>query len=113
MTKKNFKKTFKDNFAMLKIGNEPHPAASTIPSNVFALFQGLLAALTPCIAFGSAAGRTPLSVYLIFLLLWSTFVYDLIAYWTWSPNGWLKVLGSLDYAGGTTVHITAGFSALA
>jgi len=54
-----------------------------------------------------------LSVYLIFLLFWSTFVYDLIAFWNWSPNGWLAQLGSLDFAGGTTVHITAGFSALA
>lgn len=102
-----------DNFAMMNIGTKPYPAAPTIPSNLFALFQGFYAAIAPCIAFGSAAERTPLSVYLIFLLFWSTFVYDLIAFWNWSPNGWLAQLGSLDFAGGTTVHITAGFSALA
>jgi Amt family ammonium transporter len=51
--------------------------------------------------------------YVLFLVIWSTVVYDFIAYWVWVPNGWLKALGALDFAGGTPVHITSGFSALA
>ena len=52
-------------------------------------------------------------VYLIFLFVWSTLVYDFIAYWSWAEKGFLKVLGAIDYAGGTPVHINSGFSALA
>ncbi len=52
-------------------------------------------------------------MYLVFLFVWSTLVYDIIAYWTWSGNGWLHDYGVLDFAGGTPVHITSGFSALA
>jgi Amt family ammonium transporter len=51
--------------------------------------------------------------YVLFLVIWSTTVYDFIAYWVWAPNGWLKAYGVLDFAGGTPVHITSGFSALA
>lgn len=50
---------------------------------------------------------------IIFIFLWSTFVYDFIAHWIWSPNGWAAVLGALDHAGGAPVHIAAGASALA
>ncbi len=51
--------------------------------------------------------------YLIFLSIWTTLVYNFVTYWCWAPNGWLKTLGALDYAGGTPVHITSGFSAIA
>ena len=51
--------------------------------------------------------------YVIFSFIWSTFVYDFITYWTWAPNGFLHNFGVLDFAGGTPVHITSGFSALA
>jgi Amt family ammonium transporter len=51
--------------------------------------------------------------YVVFLFFWSVFVYDIVAYWTWSKNGWLRNLGSLDFAGGTVVHIVAGMSGLA
>ena len=51
--------------------------------------------------------------YILFLVIWSTVVYDIIAYWVWAPNGWLRVMGALDFAGGTPVHICSGFSALA
>jgi Amt family ammonium transporter len=50
---------------------------------------------------------------MIFLVIWSTVVYDFIAYWEWAPNGWLRAMGVLDYGGGTPVHICSGFSALA
>lgn len=51
--------------------------------------------------------------YVLFLVVWSTLVYDFIAYWVWAPKGWLKAYGILDFAGGTPVHICSGFSALA
>lgn len=51
--------------------------------------------------------------YALFVFVWSTLVYDFVTYWTKAQNGWLKKLGLLDYAGGTSVHITSGFSALA
>jgi ammonium transporter, Amt family len=51
--------------------------------------------------------------YILFLVIWSTIVYDFIAYWVWAPHGWLKDYGVLDFGGGTPVHITSGFSALA
>jgi len=49
----------------------------------------------------------------LFVFTWTTLVYDFIAYWTWAPKGWLRGLDVLDFAGGTPVHITSGFSALA
>ena len=51
--------------------------------------------------------------YILFLVIWSTIVYDFIAYWVWAPHGWLKDYGVLDFGGGTPVHIISGFSALA
>jgi ammonium transporter, Amt family len=55
-----------------------------------------------------------LRVYIIFLILWSTFVYDIVAHWVWGPHGWLSSnFEILDYAGGMPVHIVAGFSSLA
>ena len=73
----------------------------------------MFAAVTPCLAFGSVCGRTTLTAYLIFLFVWTTFVYDFICYWTWAINGWAHVAGVLDFAGGTPVHVVCGFSSLA
>ena len=50
---------------------------------------------------------------MIFLFLWSTLVYDFIAHWIWAIDGWLRDYGVLDFAGGTPVHLTSGFSAFA
>ncbi|KAK1573026.1 ammonium transporter AmtB-like domain-containing protein [Colletotrichum navitas] len=50
---------------------------------------------------------------MVFAFIWATIVYDPIAYWTWNSNGWLFTLGSLDFAGGTPVHISSGAAALA
>ena len=91
----------------------PYPLAPTIPGNLFMIFQCMFAAITPILAFGSAAERTTMLTYILFLIIWSTVVYDFIAYWVWAPNGWLKSYGVLDFAGGTPVHITSGFSAMA
>ncbi|KAJ1536817.1 hypothetical protein HK096_007632, partial [Nowakowskiella sp. JEL0078] len=73
----------------------------------------MFAAITPALALGAAADRARIFPALIFIFVWTTIVYDPIAYWTWAPNGWLLKLGSLDFAGGTPVHISSGFAALA
>lgn len=91
----------------------PHPNAMTIPSYAYWFFQLTFAIITPALAFGAAAGRCRPGPFCVFVLLWSTVVYDFIAYWVWAPNGWLRAKGSLDFAGGTAVHISSGFAGLA
>eukprot|EP01103_Thecamoeba_quadrilineata_P014971 TRINITY_DN4597_c0_g1_i1.p1 TRINITY_DN4597_c0_g1~~TRINITY_DN4597_c0_g1_i1.p1 ORF type:complete len:332 (+),score=38.68 TRINITY_DN4597_c0_g1_i1:134-1129(+) len=73
----------------------------------------MFAAITPALIFGAAAERLRLIPCIVFIFLWTTLSYDFIAYWTWAPNGWLNVRGNLDFAGGTPVHISSGFAALA
>ena len=87
--------------------------APTIPANVLMIYQSLFAAITPAIIYGAVAERTTVSSFIVLIFFWTTFVYDFVAYWTWNPNGWLRVLGALDYAGGGPVHMTSGFAALA
>ena len=89
------------------------PYISTAPGLAFVVYQGMFAAITPALALGAAAERTRIIPLVVFLFLWSTFVYDFIAYWTWSVRGWLRVLGSLDFAGGTPVHISSGAAGIA
>jgi len=101
------------NFALMKVGAAPHPSAPTIPENTYVLIQGMFACITPVLAFGSAAERTKLPAYLVFLFVWSTLVYNFCTYWCWAPHGWLHHYGVLDYAGGTPVHVCSGFAALA
>ncbi|MBN1166237.1 MAG: ammonium transporter [Methanospirillaceae archaeon] len=83
-----------------------------IPDMVFMVFQLAFAAITLAIVTSALAERVKLSSFIIFGLLWTTLVYDPIAHWVWG-NGWAATMGILDFAGGTVVHITAGFSALA
>jgi Amt family ammonium transporter len=90
-----------------------YPTAPTIPGSVFMFYQGMFAAITPALAFGAAAERTRILPAIFFLFIWSTIVYDVIAYWTWAPEGWMFTLGSLDFAGGTPVHIASGAAGLA
>ncbi|KAJ1943427.1 hypothetical protein FBU59_002915 [Linderina macrospora] len=98
---------------LLDVANKPHPNAPSIPANVYAIFQCMFAALTPALALGGAAERIRIFPAIVFTFVWTTIVYDPIAYWSWAPNGWLYTMGSLDYAGGTPVHIASGFGALA
>ncbi|KAF9959668.1 hypothetical protein BGZ70_008787 [Mortierella alpina] len=91
----------------------PSVGSAKIPDIVFMLFQGMFAALTPALAIGAAAERGRILPTLVFIFLWTTFVYDFIACWTWSANGWSFVMGGLDFAGGTPVHISSGGAALA
>jgi Amt family ammonium transporter len=90
-----------------------HPNAPTIPGAVYCIYQCMFAAITPALAFGAAAERARLIPALVFLFVWSTVVYNPIAYWTWAPEGWLFKLGALDFAGGGPVHMNSGFAALA
>lgn len=84
----------------------------TIPHLVFILFQGMFAIITPALIIGAFAERIKFGGFLLFSVLWATFVYDPVAHWVWSGDGWLFKLGALDFAGGTVVHINAGVAAL-
>jgi len=84
----------------------------TVPTLAFAAFQMMFAVITPALISGAFAERMKFSAYLLFTLLWSTFVYDPVAHWVWAEGGWLFKMGALDFAGGTVVHLTAGISAL-
>ena len=95
------------------IGPAPYPAyAATIPHQAFMLFQMMFAAFTPALITGAFAERKRFSSFLLFTILWTTLVYDPLAHWVWSENGFLHKLGALDFAGGTVVHLSSGASAL-
>jgi Amt family ammonium transporter len=83
-----------------------------IPDILFMVFQLVFAGLTLAILTSGFAERVKLSSFIIFGLLWTTLVYDPLAHWAWG-GGWAQSLGALDFAGGTVVHISAGFGALA
>jgi Amt family ammonium transporter len=96
------------------VGVATDPAlAPTIPLLLFAMFQLKFAVITPALVSGSFAERVRFSAYLMFMCLFSIFVYAPLAHWTWHPDGFLKQWGVLDFAGGTVVHMSAGFAALA
>jgi len=86
--------------------------AATIPHLVFMVFQLMFAIITAALITGSIAERMKFPAFLLFILLWSTFVYDPLAHWVWGVGGWLRELGALDFAGGTVVHISSGVSGL-
>jgi hypothetical protein len=101
-------------FMFTRVGAFTHPAfAPTIPLILFALFQLKFAIITPALITGSFAERVRFSSYLLFMCLFSIFIYSPLAHWTWHPDGFLHKLGVLDFAGGTVVHMSAGFAALA
>src|SRR6185369_7353080 len=94
-----------------------------IPLVVHCMYQGMFAIITPALISGALAERIRFGPYCLFILLWTTLVYDPLAHWVWAIEanaqneaasiGWLGKMGALDFAGGTVVHIAAGFSALA
>jgi Amt family ammonium transporter len=95
------------------IGAAPNPNyAPTIPHGAFVLFQMMFAVITPALITGAFAERKRFKAFVLFSLLWATFIYDPLAHWVWGHNGWLAKLGTLDFAGGTVVHISSGVSAL-
>lgn len=101
-------------FAFNGVGLSSNEAfSSTIPFMLFALFQLKFAVITPALITGSFAERVKFSAYLIFMILFVLLVYCPLAHMTWHPDGILRKLGVLDFAGGTVVHMSAGFAALA
>lgn len=95
------------------VGLEPYAAYSaTVPHRLFMMYQCMFAVITPALISGAFAERMKFKTYLLFVLLWSTLVYVPIAHWVWSETGWLKKIGSFDFAGGTVVHISSGITAL-
>jgi ammonium transporter, Amt family len=100
-------------FGLKGVGLEPYAFYSaTVPHQAFMIFQAMFAVITPALIIGAFAERMKFSAFLIFTLLWATFIYDPVAHWVWGEGGWLRNLGALDFAGGTVVHINAGIAAL-
>src|SRR5829696_1020887 len=99
---------------LLGVGSEPNPElAGTIPHLAFVAYQMMFAVITPALITGAFVERVRFKTFLVFTVLWATLVYDPVAHWVWGVGGILRSMGALDFAGGTVVHITAGFSALA
>ena len=99
---------------LVGVGTAPNADyAATIPHLAFAGFQMMFAIITPALITGAFVERVRFKAFLIFSLLWATFIYDPVAHWVWGTGGIFRHLGALDFAGGTVVHVTAGFSALA
>ncbi|MBN1462482.1 MAG: ammonium transporter [Paludibacteraceae bacterium] len=84
----------------------------TIPHVVFIMFQCMFAIITPALIIGAFAERIKFKGFLLFSLLWAILVYNPVAHWVWSGDGWLFKMGALDFAGGAVVHINAGIAAL-
>lgn len=85
--------------------------SDTIPHLLFCAFQLMFAILTPALITGAFAERMKFSAFILFTILWSTFVYLPICHWVWG-GGWLCAMGALDFAGGTVIHINSGAAAL-
>lgn len=92
------------------VGTDPFPGTA-IPHLAFMVFQLMFAVITVALITGSFAERMKFSAFLLFVVLWSTFIYSPLAHWVWG-GGWLGDVGTLDFAGGTVVHISSGVSAL-
>jgi Amt family ammonium transporter len=94
------------------VGMDPGSYSPLIPGLLFMIFQLVFATVTMAIITSGIAERVKFSSYIIFALLWTTIVYDPLAHWVWG-GGWAAQFGALDFAGGTVVHISSGFAALA
>ena len=101
-------------FGLKGVGLSPSPDyATTIPHVAFMIFQAMFAIITPALITGAFAERMKFSAFVVFVVLWSTFVYSPLCHWVWGAGGWIGGMGALDFAGGTVVHISSGVSALA
>ncbi|PYG87220.1 Amt family ammonium transporter [Ruminiclostridium sufflavum DSM 19573] len=95
----------------------PNPDySSTIPQPLFLVFQMMFSVITVAVISGAFAERMKFPAFILFILLWSTFIYDPLAHWVWGNSGghagWLKQLGVLDFAGGLVVELASGISGL-
>jgi len=86
--------------------------AAGVPHILFAVFQGMFAAITLALISGAVVERMRFTAYLAFIALWSVLVYAPLAHWVWGDGGWIRETGALDFAGGTVVHISAGVAAV-
>jgi ammonium transporter, Amt family len=106
-----------DWLGLIGVEGVPNPDyAPTIPHQTYMIYQAMFAIITPALITGAIAERMKFSAFLVFSLLWATFVYDPLAHWVWGKGGWMGTnggMGALDFAGGTVVHISSGISALA
>jgi len=103
-----------DFIGLRNVGQEPSPVyAETVPHLAFMVFQAMFAIITVALITGAVVERMRFGALLLFSTLWLTVVYCPVAHWVWGNGGWLAKLGTLDFAGGTVVHICAGASALA
>lgn len=99
-------------------GRQVTPALGTIPRSVHMIFQMMFFIITPALICGAFAERMKFSSMVLFSVLWGTFIYCPVAHWVWSEKGWCSEFNpaatyrAFDFAGGTVVHITSGFSAL-
>lgn len=109
---------------LISITSAPSGAyGAGIPHYVWVAFQCMFAQLTPALICGAVVGRMKFLSFAIFVLIWTTVIYDPLAHWVWSLTvndeggvaaaGWLGVLGAADFAGGAVIHISSGFAALA
>ena len=92
-------------------GIDVHSITGTIPTIIFVLFQMTFACISVAIILGSVVDRMKFSSWIIFTILWVTFVYAPVCNWAWG-GGWMHKIGALDFAGGNVVHINAGVSGL-
>lgn len=103
-----------DFFGLIGVGRESYAIYSDgIPHLLYMTFQLMFAIITVAIIASPFAERVNFKAFLIFISLWLIFVYSPIAHWVWGDGGWLKMMGALDFAGGTVVHINVGFASLA
>jgi len=100
------------NFGLANILGTANSVAPTIPAMLFVVYQATFAIITPALISGTFAERMRFPAFALFMLLWSTFIYNPLAHWVWG-GGWIGAqIGALDFAGGTVVHISSGISAL-
>jgi len=101
------------NFGYNNVLAAPSVGSEHLPDLLYAVYQGMFAAITVALAVGAASERGRILPCVVFMFIWTTIVYDPIACWTWNPTGWVAKMGGLDFAGGTPVHISSGTAALA
>lgn len=101
-------------FGLRGVSITPYPAYSEeIPHILFMAFQMMFAVITPALIVGAVVERMRFSSFLLFVLFWTTLVYNPVAHWVWGEGGWLRNMEVLDFAGGLVVHLTSGVSGLA
>jgi ammonium transporter, Amt family len=100
-------------FGLTGVGLQPSTYAATIPHQLHMIYQCMFAVITPALITGAFAERMKFGPFLIFSILWATFIYNPLCHWIWGNGGWMARLGVIDFAGGVAVHLSSGVAALA